>query len=117
MAEMSETYRNLIADAGAVAITHIGLVDELDAELSGGSPAYARLAAGWAGASGGIIRPSADLTFNVPAGKTVAGWRGFSALTEGTNYGGADLVEETFAAAGQYKLLAASTGIKHLVPA
>jgi hypothetical protein len=108
---MSVGYRNAIADAGADLITHIGLVDDEGTELSGGS--YARKAVTWTAASGGTIRPTADLTFDVPAGATVAGWRGFSASTGGTNYGGADLTEETFAAAGQYKLLAVSTGILH----
>ena len=111
---MTEGYRNAIAGHGASLITHIGLVDELGNELSGSG--YTRLAVTWEPASGGTIRPNADLTFDVPAGK-VKGWRGFSAEEVGTNYGGADLTEETFAAAGQYKLLSASTGILHSTPA
>ena len=59
------------------------------------------------------IRPSADLVFDVPAGATVAGWRGFSAATGGTNYGGEALTSETFNNAGQYKLIASETGILH----
>ncbi len=110
---MTEGYRNAIADHGASLITHIGLVDELGNELTGGD--YARLGVTWVAASDGTIRPNADLTFDVPAG-TVGGWRGYSALTEGTDYGGADLTNETFAAAGQYKLLSASTGILHSTP-
>ncbi len=117
---MSEGYRNAIADAGAALITHIGLVDDQGAELSGGD--YARLPVYWSTASGGIIRPYADesltedLEFDVPAG-TVGGWRGFSALSGGTNYGGEDLTPETYAAPGKYRLLASGTGIKHLDPA
>ena len=107
---MSEGYRNAIADAGGELISHIGLVDDVGTEISGGS--YARQAVTWTSASGGTIRPNADLTFDVPA-CTVGGWRGFSASSEGTNHGGEDLTEEVFAAAGQYKLLATSTGIKH----
>lgn len=110
---MSEGYKNAIADYGGSLITHIGLVDETGTEISGGSPAYARQAVTWTSASGGTIRPNADLTFNVPSGTTVAGWRGYSALTGGTNYGGADLPQETFANQGKYTLLAASTGILH----
>lgn len=114
---MSEGYRNAIADAGAALITHIGLVDDEGNELSGG--AYARLPVYWSAASGGVIRPYADvglstnLEFDVPASTTVGGWRGFSALEEGTNYGGADLTQEAYAGAGKYELLAASTGINH----
>jgi len=117
MPGMTEGYRNAIANHGASLITHIGLVDNTGTELSGGSPAYARKPITWTSASGGIIRPNADLTFDVPAGANVSGWRGFSALTGGTNYGGADLTREDFAGQGQYKLLAASTGIKHENPA
>lgn len=114
---MTEGYRNAIADHGASLITHIGLVDEADTEITGGTPAYARLAVTWVTASAGTIRPNADLTFNVPASTTVGGWRGFSAITAGTNYGGKALTNETFAAQGEYKLLAASTGILHSSPA
>lgn len=114
---MSEGYRNAIANAGADLIKYIGLVDHLGTELSGGD--YERLAVYWSSASGGIIRPWAneelnqDLEFDVPAGK-VKGWRGYSAKTGGTDYGGEALTEETFAAAGKYRLLGASTGVKHL---
>lgn len=108
---MATSYLDGIATAGAALITHIGLVDATGTELTGGS--YARKAAGWGAASGGVVRPSADLTFEVPAGATVGGWRGFTALTAGTNHGGEDLTQEVYAGAGQYVLLAASTGISH----
>jgi hypothetical protein len=114
---MSDGYRNAVGDAGAALITHIGLVDAATTEITGGDPAYARQAVTWVAADGGTIRPNADLTFNVPASTTVAGWRGFSALTAGTNYGGADLTNEVFAAQGTYKLLAASSGVNHANPA
>lgn len=112
---MLAVYRDAIGDHGATLISHIGLVDELGAELTGGAPAYARLVVTWTGAAAGsgTIRPNADLIFDIPAGVTVGGWRGYSALTAGTNYGGADLTQEVYAAQGEYKLLAASTGIPH----
>jgi len=110
---MEAVYRNAIADHGATLITHIALVDETGTELTGGSPAYARLAVTWTSASGGMIRPNANLTFNVPPSTTVGGWRGFSASTAGTNYGGASLTNEAFAGQGEYTLLAAFTGIAH----
>jgi hypothetical protein len=110
---MSEAFRNYMLDGGdgADIITHIGLVIVAGTEISGGDPAYARKAVTWAAASGGIRRPTADLTFDIPASTTVAGWRGFTAATDGTNYGGKEVTQETFAGQGQYKLLAASTGI------
>ena len=110
---MEEGYLNAIATEGGSLITHIGLIDDEATELTGGTPAYARIAVTWTEASGGVIRPNADLTFNVPASGVVAGWRGYSASTGGTNYGGAALTEETFAVQGTYKLLAASSGITH----
>lgn len=113
---MATGYLNAIADDGAALITHIGLVDETGTEITGGSPAYARQAVTWVAASNGTIRPNADLTFNIPAGETVGGWRGYSASSAGTNYGGDDYDagdRETYANQGQYTLLAASTGITH----
>jgi hypothetical protein len=117
MATMTEGYRNAIATSGGALITHIGLVDETGTELSGGSPAYARKTVTWTTAAAGIIRPDANLVFDIPAGKIVAGWRGFTALGGGTNYGGPNLTQETFVAQGTYTLLAASSGIKHENPA
>jgi len=114
---MSDAYRNTIGDAGAALITHIGLVDEADTEIAGGDPAYARQAVTWVAASDGIIRPNANLVFNVPASTTVAGWRGYTALTAGTDRGGADVTNEVFAAQGTYTLLAASSGVNHANPA
>lgn len=57
-------------------------------ELAGGSPAYARLAATWASASGGSKALSGTpYTFNAPASSTAA-WIGFwDALTSG-NFAG-----------------------------
>lgn len=108
---MTATFRNAMLTAVLITsplITHIGLLNG-STELSGGS--YARKAVSWGAASGGVSRPSSDLTFDVPAGSTVNAWAGFNASSGGTNYGGGVLTEETFAGAGQYKLIASSTGI------
>jgi len=113
---MTVGYRNAIANAGGALITHIALFDGAG-EITGGSPAYARKAVTWVTSALGVIRPNADLTFDIPAGATVDGWVGFSALTGGTNYGGQALTAEDFAGQGQYKLLAAGTGILHSDPA
>lgn len=110
---MEVAYRNAIADHGASLITHIGLVDETGTEITGGSPAYARQAVSWTSASSGSISPTADLTFDIPASTTVGGWRGYSASTGGTDYGGEDLTQETFASQGEYVLQAAGTAINH----
>jgi hypothetical protein len=103
---MDATFHNALAAHGATLITHIGLVNGSNIEISGGS--YARQAVTWSGASN-VKSPSGNLVFNIPAGSTVAGWRGYSASSGGTNYGGAALSSVTFNNAGTYTLLAAST--------
>lgn len=109
---MDQNYRNAIRTYGAGLITHIGLVNGLGTEISGGT--YARQAVTWSTATNDKAIPSSDLTFNIPAGSTVAGWRGFSALTSGTNYGGAALTSTgAYTADGTYVLKADSTSINH----
>ena len=108
---MLDAYLNATADHGASLITHLGLVDETGTELTGGT--YARQAVSWTSSAAGLVRPTADETFDVPAATTVGGWRGYSALTAGTNYGGADLTNEAYTDAGTYVLEAASTAIDH----
>ena len=110
---MNATYRNAIRDYGKTLITHIGLIDNTDTELTGGTPAYARKAVTWANDGTGTKRPNANIAFDVPTG-TVKGWRGYSALATGTDYGGANFsAAETFAAQGTLTLLAATSGVLH----
>ena len=109
---MTTAYLNAIADNGNP-ITHIGLVDETGTEITGGDPAYARQPVSFTAASDGDINLAADLTFDIPASTTVGGWRGYSALTDGTDFGGQSLTNESFAGQGEYTLLAAQTGINH----
>lgn len=94
---MNASYRNFVRDAGQAELTHIGLFDG-GVEISGGSPAYARQAVTWVDDGDGVSRPSADLTFDIPAGATVDEWRAFNAATGGTDYGGAALTAEAYAA-------------------
>lgn len=106
---MTDNFMNLLADHGATIITYIGLVDDAGVEISGGS--YARQPVTWNPASAGAVTPTTDLVFEVPAGATVGGWRGFDAATGGTNYGGFDFATpEVYTNAGQFKLEAAGTG-------
>lgn len=54
-------------------------------EVTGGSPAYARVALTWAAASSGSIALTTTLpSWNVPASTTVAWWGGWDASTSGT---------------------------------
>lgn len=103
---MDSNFHTALAAHGAGLITHIGLVNGSGVEISGGG--YARLPVTWAGAAG-VRSLDDDMVFDIPAGATVAGWRGFTALTAGTNYGGAALTPASFTNAGTYTLLAAST--------
>jgi hypothetical protein len=105
---MDANFITALAAYGTGLITHLGLVNGSGVELSGGS--YARKAVTWSGAAG-VRSPNADLVFDIPAGATVAGWRGFTASSAGTNYGGAALTSTPFTNAGTYTLLAASTNI------
>ena len=99
----SAAFKNAAAAGGVSGITYIGLVNAGGTEPTGGSPAYARKAAGtWTSATNAPKLP-ADLTFDVPAGFTVAGWKGFSATTAGTDYGGGDLTPESYAGQGHLR--------------
>lgn len=108
---LTEVALNTAGDAVAGAVTYIALVDGTGVELTGGG--YARQAVTWTAAAAGLVRPTADLTFSVAAGVTVGGWRGYTTVTAGTgvDHGGADLINETYAAAGTYVLQAAGTAI------
>lgn len=106
---MNDTFMDALADHGASLITHIALFDDTGSEVSGGS--YARQAVSWNSASNGQVTFSSDLTFQVPGGTTVAGWRAFDASTGGTNYGGPSLTNETFSNSGEYVLTANNNGI------
>lgn len=107
---MSNAYLNAIRDHGQSIITHIGLFGD-GVELSGGG--YARQAVTWTDDGNGVSRPSGNLAFTTEAGDVVDEWRGFSASTAGTDFGGAALTEVTYSNAGTYTLLAASTSIPH----
>jgi hypothetical protein len=73
-------------------------------EIAGGSPAYARVACVWPGASGDVTTlPS--INFNMPAGSTAAYVGFWSALSGGTWRGYEQLsAPESFTAQGVYAL-------------
>ena len=114
---VTQIYLDETLECGTDKITHIGLWDgDAGAELAGGTPAYARQPVTWGAVVAGVRRPTTDLEFDIPPGSTVTGWRGFDALTNGTNYGGGDFAqEEPFAGQGEHTLHADGTGIRHEV--
>lgn len=86
--------------------------DGLANEVTGGSPAYARLACTIAAASGGVRTLSSDVTFDVPA-CTVA-YVGFWDYNAGSMiFHGSDIVtSEVFSAQGKYTVQATTTKLE-----
>lgn len=80
-------------------------------EPSGGSPAYARLAATWAAAGSGSKALSGTYTFDIPAGTTVKSITFWTASTAGTLYGYFDVTDEAFAGQGTYQLTSGSVAL------
>lgn len=106
---MADAYLVAVANAGKALITHIGLVNG-----SGTPVGDARKAVTWGSTdSDGDFLMSGDLVFNMTAGEVVAGWRGYSASSGGTDYGGGTLATVTYSNNGTYTLDDASTGIAH----
>ena len=83
--------KNSACDGVAAVAGFIGLHTTLNdtgvAEVTGGSPAYARKAVVWSAASGGQRSNSGSLVFDVPAATTVLTFGLWSAVTVGTHYG------------------------------
>jgi hypothetical protein len=74
-------------------------------EVTGGSPAYARIAITWTAASGSATANSIQIVFNVPTGITIRYIGYWSALTAGTFYGSRILdAAQTFTSQGTYTL-------------
>jgi hypothetical protein len=83
------------------------------AELSGGSPAYARKPVTWSAASGGSKSVSGQVTFDVPAGRGATHVGFWSAASGGTFYGSDALSapEATYSSQGQYIVNSASLAL------
>jgi hypothetical protein len=113
MPNMSSDYRSAIADYGAGLINYIGLVDNTGTEITGGDPAYARKVPSWSAAVDGVADLAADIDFDVP-GTTISGWRGYSALTGGTNYGGKNFSTKSTVGQGVFTLRATDVSIRHV---
>jgi hypothetical protein len=108
---MNLTYLRALANTGNVLLTHVGLVDEHGQELSGAP--YTRQSASWIVRPDGNLGLALDLKFRIPAGSTIAGWRGYDEAEGGTDYGGPSLTQESFAGPGLYTLLAQGTSVNH----
>lgn len=107
--QYDNTAKNLMLDAlGAVAVRlalHTGdpgAANAADNEVSGGSPAYARVAIAWNAASAGSMDDSTNgAVFDVPASTTVTWVSGWNAA--GTvRYFKKQVTSEAFGAQGTY---------------
>lgn len=101
------TQKNNLATAYGNAATHAALYTTVPGgtagtEVSGGSPAYARKPISWGAPSNGVI--TGTVTFDVPAGTTVAGAGVHTALTAGTYLDGGSVTSQNFASQGTYTL-------------
>ena len=109
MALATATIKNALATAYGTAATHAALYTTVPGgsagtEVTGGS--YARKALTWGSAVAGVI--SATVTFDVPAGVTVAGAGVHSGTTAGYLDGGT-VTAQAFATAGTYTLTITTT--------
>lgn len=111
---MANSYLAALRDAGQALITHIAIVDGSGAEIAG----IARQAVTWSDEGVAVSRMVGDKAFGpLPSGQVVAGWRGFTALTGGTNHGGDDFTAVTFGTGAgvtrTFTLQASQTSIDH----
>lgn len=82
-------------------------------EISGGSPAYARVAVTWDPASGGIVAADTGtpIEFDVASGTTVRYGGLWDAATAGNWIGGDAVTEVAFSGQGTYELTAITVTI------
>lgn len=90
---LTDSGKNALVSGGlGNAVTHVSLHSGDPSttganEVTGGSPAYARIAVTWNAASAGTRTNTGALTFDVPASTTVYHIGLWSAITSGTFYG------------------------------
>ena len=107
MAIQTVTMRNYLATEYGVRATHAALYSTIPGgtpgtEISGGTPAYARKPITWSTSAASVV--TATVTFDVPAGATVAGVGVHSALTAGVYLDGGAVTSQAFATQGTYTL-------------
>lgn len=101
-------------------ITHVSLhtADPTSAglrEVSGGSPAYARVPVIFLSPAGGVISTANRPTLNVPPGVTVTHVGFWSAAEGGTILASDEVPRETFTEQGRYTLTSAQLDLRCLL--
>lgn len=108
MAGLNTNGKNALLTGIKGVITHVSLHSADPgatgtSEISGGTPAYGRQAVSFGTPSAGSMATDASMTFNVPAGATVAYVGYWSASSAGTFYGSRALdASQNFATAGTF---------------
>lgn len=107
------TQRNTLAGAYAGAATYMALYSTVPGatagtELTGGTPAYARIATAWSAAANSATSTGPH-AFNVASGATVAGGGFHTAVTAGTYLDGGSFTSQAFASQGTYSASATYT--------
>lgn len=99
---MATQYASQIGKFGALSTTAPGAT--AGTEVSGGAPAYARIAPSWGTASASAITTSAALSFNVPASTTVVGYEHYDAASAGNYLDGCGITSQLFSSQGTYAI-------------
>lgn len=110
---MANDYDTTARNVGVDAIAALGLrwalhtadpggANSATAEVSGGSPAYARKAVAWNAASGGVATQNGDIVFDVPA--TTVAWASLWNTAGTVRYLKKQVTSEVFAAQGTYTI-------------
>lgn len=110
MGTLSTTAKTTAVGAVSTAVTHFALFNASDAELSGGSPAYARKAKvdSTPTSNGSNQLAESNIVFDVPAGATVRYVKAMSAASGGNVLGTHQLpADETYGSQGTFTLTSA----------
>lgn len=105
VAAFTQAEKNYIADALAARVQYLALHSDVPGGTGINEVSSARVAVSWSAASAGIARPTADLTFTVPASVTVQYVGLWTALTAGTFRGYIPLSQAVVVPAGGARLI------------
>lgn len=98
---MATAYSTTIGKFGALTTTAPS--STTGTEVTGGSPAYARIAPSWGTAATSAITAT-GMAFNVPSGTTVVGFEFFDASTAGNYLDGVGITSQVFSSQGTYTI-------------
>lgn len=106
---LNDAAKNLMLDSFGATVDYVSLHTDAvgggsAAEVTGGSPAYARKLITWNTAASANLDNANTSVFDVPSGTTIRRVGFFDAVTAGAYFGDADITDETFGAQGTYTL-------------